>query len=178
MRWILALFSMIALAPAAMAETVGMAKPWQLDFQPAATPVMEQFAWLHDFLLVIITVIVVFVLALLVYVCVRFRASKNPVPSKTTHNVALEIVWVAIPVLILVAIAVPSLRTHFQYVHGLGYNEELGETDLTLKVTGYQWYWNYEYPDAEIKFDSYMKQEEDLLDGAADLGDEALLRRL
>ena len=146
-------------------EVVGLAEPWQKGFQPAVTPVMEKFHWLHNYLLIIITAITVFVLALLVYVGIRFRESKNPNPSKTTHNVALEVAWTAIPVLILVAIAIPSLRAHFDYVHGLGTNEEWGEVDMTLKVIGYQWYWNYEYPDEGIAFDSYMKQEADLEPG-------------
>lgn len=155
-------------ASAAFAETqeiVGHAEPWQLNFQEAVTPVMEQFHALHNYLLVIVTAITVFVLGLLIYVCIRFRASKNPNPSKTTHNAMLEVIWVAVPVLILVAIAVPSLRVHFNYVHGLGNTEQFAEADLTLKVTGYQWYWNYEYQDEGIRFDSYMKQEKDLKPG-------------
>lgn len=152
-------------ATSAAAVERHMAEPWQLGFQPAASPVMEQFHALHNYLLVIITVITIFVLALLVYICFRFRAKKNPVASKTTHNAVLEVIWTALPVLILVAIAVPSLRVHFNYVHGLGNTEQFAEADLTLKVTGYQWYWNYEYPDEGIKFDSYMKKEEDLKEG-------------
>ena len=164
MRFLLALTLIVTAfaAPGAFAEVVGIAEPWQLGFQDAASPVMEQFAALHDYLLVIITAIVVFVFLLMVYVCFKFSEKKNPNPSKTTHNAMLEVAWTAIPVLILVAIAVPSLKVHFDYVHGLGTNEELGEADVTLKVIGYQWYWNYEYPEEGIQFDSYMKKDDEL----------------
>jgi cytochrome c oxidase subunit 2 len=106
-------------------------------------------------LLVIITVISLFVLGLLVYVCVRFRASANPKPSKTSHNTIIEILWTVVPVLILVVIAVPS----FQLLY---YMDKTKDTEMVIKVTGNQWYWNYEYPDENISFDSYLVDEEDL----------------
>ena len=113
---------------------------------------------LHNLLLVVITLISLFVLALLVYVGVRFRASANPVPSKTSHNTVIEILWTVIPVLILVGIAVPSFRL-------LYYLDKTADTDMVIKVTGNQWYWNYEYPDEGIAFDSYMIDEADLEEG-------------
>jgi cytochrome c oxidase subunit 2 len=113
---------------------------------------------LHNLLLVVITLISLFVLGLLVYVGIRFRADANPVPSKTSHNTVIEVLWTVIPVLILVGIAVPSFRL-------LYYLDKTAETDMVIKVTGNQWYWNYEYPDEGIAFDSYMIDEDDLQEG-------------
>lgn len=151
--------------PALAAE--GMARPWQLNFQEPATPVMEQLTGLHNYLLVIITAITVFVLALLAYVCIRYRRSANPNPSKNAHNTTIEIIWTVVPVMILVAIAIPSFRIHFDCMSTIGCTEggEPVDPDLTLKIIGYQWYWNYEYPEHGIRFDSYMKQTEDLEPG-------------
>jgi cytochrome c oxidase subunit 2 len=133
-----------------------MAKPWQLNFQEPATPVMEKLVFAHDSLLVLITAISIFVLAAIVYICVRFNKKANPVASKTTHNVKLEVIWTVIPILILVAIAIPSLRLHY-------FMEDDVEAEMTLKVVGYQWYWHYDYPDhGNFGFDSYMKKKEDL----------------
>jgi cytochrome c oxidase subunit 2 len=106
-------------------------------------------------LLIIITAISLFVLALLVYVCVRFRRSANPNPSKTSHNTIIEILWTVVPVLILVVIAVPS----FQLLY---YMDKTKDTEMVIKVTGNQWYWNYEYPDEGVSFDSHLVDEEDL----------------
>ena len=131
---------------------------WQMGLQEPAGSIAEKADSLHNLLLVIITLISVFVLALLVYVCLRFRASANPNPSKTTHNTTVEILWTVIPVLILVVIAVPSFRL-------LYYMDETQNTDMVIKVTGNQWYWNYEYPDEELAFDSYMIEAEDLEPG-------------
>ncbi len=132
--------------------------PWQLGLQPPAGSIAEMADDLHNLLLVIITLISLFVLGLLVYVGVRFRASANPVPSKTSHNTVIEILWTVIPVLILVGIAVPSFRL-------LYYLDKTADTDMVIKVTGNQWYWNYEYPDEGIAFDSYMVDEADLEEG-------------
>jgi len=132
--------------------------PWQLGLQPPAGSIAEMADDLHNLLLVVITLISLFVLALLVYVGVRFRASANPVPSKTSHNTVIEILWTVIPVLILVGIAVPSFRL-------LYYLDKTADTDMVIKVTGNQWYWNYEYPDEGIAFDSYMIDEADLEEG-------------
>jgi cytochrome c oxidase subunit 2 len=106
----------------------------------------------------VITVISLFVLALLIYASVRFRASRNPNPSKTSHNTVIEILWTVIPVLILVGIAVPSFRL-------LYYLDRTNETDMVIKVTGNQWFWNYSYPDEGIAFDSYMVDAADLKPG-------------
>ena len=150
------LMSLLAGAPAFAYE--GIAKPWQLNFQEPATPVMEQLSSMHHYLLVLITVITLFVLAAIVYICIRFSKKNNPVPSKTTHNARLEVIWTTIPILILIAIAIPSLRLHY-------YMERIVDPGLTLKVVGYQWYWHYEYPDQGISFDSYMKKDADLKEG-------------
>lgn len=132
--------------------------PWQLGFQDPVTPVMDRLYALHSGLTITIFIIALFVLALLIIVMWKFRESKNPTPSKVTHNTPLEIAWTVIPVLILVAIAIPSLRLHY-------YMDKTVTPDMVLKVTGYQWYWNYEYPDTGVSFDSYMIKEEDLKQG-------------
>ena len=132
--------------------------PWQMGFQEPAGSIAEKAQSLHDLLLIVITAISVFVLALLVYTCVRYRESSNPVPSKTSHNTTIEVLWTVIPVLILVVIAVPSFRL-------LYYMDETKNTDMVVKITGNQWYWNYEYPDDGISFDSYIIAEEDLKPG-------------
>jgi cytochrome c oxidase subunit II len=161
------LFSLTTLLAASIAfsansaETLheGIAKPWQLNFQEAATPVMEQLENMHDLLLVMCFAISIFVLVMLVYISVRFSRKNNPVPSKNTHNTKLEIIWTTIPILILVAIAIPSLRLHY-------FMERSVDTEMTLKVVGYQWYWHYEYPDISgINFDSYMLKDKDLKAG-------------
>ena len=132
--------------------------PWQMDLQPPAGSLAEMATDLHNLLLVVITLISLFVLGLLIYVGVRFRASRNPNPSKTSHHTVIEILWTVIPVLILVGIAVPSFRL-------LYYMDRTNETDMVIKVTGNQWYWNYTYPDEGITFDSYMVDEADLKPG-------------
>lgn len=136
-------------------------EPWQLGFQPAASAVMEAVRDFYDLLFVIIVAIAAFVLALLVYVMVRFNAKRNPVPSKTSHNTFLEMAWTAIPVVILVVIAIPSFRLlYFQKT------VSEAEMEMTVKVIGYQWYWSYEYPDhGDIAFDSFIVEEEDLEPG-------------
>ena len=135
----------------------GMGQPsdWQIGLQGAATPVMEYITWFHDLLLWIITAITVFVLALLVIVMVKFNAKANPVPSKTTHNTVLEVLWTVIPVLILGVIVVPSFRLLFLQLN-------TPEADLTIKATGKQWFWTYSYPDnGKFEFDSLMLQDKD-----------------
>ena len=139
----------MALAAGGMA-LAAQPQPWEMTLQPAASPVMENIISFHNLLLVIITVITLFVLALLVIVVVKFNAKTNPVPSKTTHNTLIEVAWTLIPVLILVAIAVPSFRLLFQQL-------DIPKADLTVKVTGKQWYWSYAYPDnGKFEFDSLM----------------------
>jgi cytochrome c oxidase subunit II len=136
----------------AVAE-LGQPKPWEYTLQESATPVMDNIVWFHNFLLVLITVITLFVLALLVIVIVKFNAKSNPVPSRTTHNTLIEVAWTLIPVLILVAVAVPSFRLLFLQL-------DVPKADLTVKVTGKQWYWSYSYPDnGKFEFDSLMAQD-------------------
>lgn len=113
---------------------------WQLGLQEPATPVARELVGFHNYLLVIITGIVIFVFALLIYVMLRFNARANPTPSATTHNVPLEIIWTIVPVVILIAIAIPSFKL-------LYFMDRTKNPEMTLKVTGYQWYWGYEYPD-------------------------------
>jgi cytochrome c oxidase subunit 2 len=142
----------------ALAQATGQPHPWQLGLQAAASPVMDDIIWFHDFLLWVIAIITLFVLALLVIVMVKFNAKSNPVPSRTTHNTMIEVVWTVVPVLILVAIAVPSFRLLF-------YQLKVPAADVTIKATGKQWFWSYSYPDAKFEFDSLMVQAKDLKQG-------------
>jgi len=131
-------------------------KDWQLGFQNPASGGMRDIVNFHDNLLLpIIIAITVFVLFLMLYACVRFRASANPNPSKRTHNVTVEILWTLIPCLILIVMAVPSFKILYK-------QDTIPKADLTIKAIGYQWYWGYEYPDENIIFDSYMIEEKDL----------------
>ncbi|MDC1034946.1 cytochrome c oxidase subunit II [Alphaproteobacteria bacterium] len=130
-------------------------KPWQMDLQEPAGIIAAKATDLHNFLLVVITLISVFVLGLLVYVCIKFREKPNVKPSKTSHNTLIEVIWTVVPVLILVVIAIPSFKL-------LYLTEADKPVDMVVKVSGAQWYWNYEYPDEEISFDSYIIAEADL----------------
>jgi cytochrome c oxidase subunit 2 len=133
---------------------LGVPSPWQTGLQQSASPVMDSLVAFHNFLLVIITLITVFVLGLLVVVIVKFNARANPTPTRTTHNTLLEVLWTVVPVVILVVIAVPSFRLLF-------YQQDLPPADLTVKATGKQWYWSYAYPDSKFEFDSLMLQDKD-----------------
>lgn len=133
-------------------------EPWQIGLQEPAGSIAQKATDLHNLLLIIISLISVFVLALLVYVGWRFRRDANPTPSKTTHNTTIEILWTVVPVLILVVIAVPSFRL-------LYYMDETKNAEMVIKVTGNQWYWNYEYMDDQIAFDSYMLSDDELQPG-------------
>ena len=133
-------------------------EPWQIGLQEPAGSIAQKATDLHNLLLIIISLISVFVLALLVYVGWRFRRDANPTPSRTTHNTTIEILWTVIPVLILVVIAVPSFRL-------LYYMDETKNAEMVIKVTGNQWYWNYEYMDDQIAFDSYMLSDDELQPG-------------
>lgn len=138
---------------------LGQPSSWQLGLQQSATPVMENIVWFHDFLLYIITAITAFVLALLVVVIVRFNARANPIPSRTTHNTLIEIAWTIIPIVILMIIAVPSFKLLF-------FQLNIPAADLTVKATGKQWYWSYNYPDnGQIEFDSLMLKEGERKEG-------------
>ena len=148
----LGLFSLGMLPSAALAA---QPKPWQLGFQDAATDNMAQITSFNDFLLVLMAAITLIVLGLMVYVMLRFNAKTNPEPSKTTHNTLVEVVWTVVPILILVIIAIPSFRL-------LYYQRVLPEADMTIKATGYQWYWGYEYPDhGGFAFDSLMLNDDE-----------------
>ena len=131
---------------------------WGKNFQTAVSPTAEKIHELHHILLIIISAVALLVLGLLIYVVIRFRAKRNPVPSKTTHHTTLEILWTLIPTVILAAIAYPSFKL-------LYFMDKAQEAEMTLKITGHQWYWSYEYPDDKIGFDSYMIADKDLKPG-------------
>lgn len=132
---------------------LGQPAPWEWKLQESGSPVMDNITWFHNFLFVLITVITLFVLALIVAVVVKFNARANPVPSRTTHNTLIEVAWTLIPVLILVGISVPSFRLLFLEL-------DVPKADLTIKATGKQWYWSYAYPDnGKFEFDSLMAQD-------------------
>jgi cytochrome c oxidase subunit 2 len=130
---------------------------WQMGMQTPASPVASQIVTLHNLVLVIITVITIFVAALLAYVIWRFSAEKNPNPSQTSHNTFLEVAWTVVPVLILVVMAIPSFRLVY-------FQDRTQEADMTIKVTGRQWYWEYTYPDAEgLNFGSRTMESKNVL---------------
>lgn len=152
--------NLFGLVPALCVAAAGPAlaaqpTPWQLGAQAPSSTVAEEVMLFHDFLLWLIFAIAIFVLALMVYACIRFRASRNPNPSRTTHNTTIEILWTVIPVLILVIVAIPSFRV-------LYFSEKTETPDMTIKITANQWYWTYEYPDDDVVFDSYMLEKEDI----------------
>jgi cytochrome c oxidase subunit 2 len=129
---------------------------WQFGYNESVTTVMDDIVYLHDkIMLPIIVAICVFVLFLLIYSLNKFRSSKNPIPSKTSHNTLIEVLWTLIPCIILVVIAVPSFRLLYK-------QDIIPKSDVTLKVTGYQWYWGYEYPDQKISFEANMVETKNL----------------
>ena len=135
---------------------LGRSYNWQMGMQAPVTSVKDFIDSFHNELLIIITAITIFVLALLIYVMVRFRASNNPVPSRTSHNTLIEIIWTFVPILILMVVAIPSFKL-------LYFEDRQVDADMTVKVTGHQWYWSYEYPDnGNFGFDSLMTQDADL----------------
>ena len=153
MKKILYIFLSIFTATAALAN---QPKNWQLGFQDPASDGMRDIVSFHNNLLLpIIIAISVFVLFLMIYACIRFRASRNPNPSTTTHNVTVEILWTLIPCLILIVMAVPSFKILYK-------QDTIPKADVTVKAIGYQWYWGYEYPDENIIFESYMIETKDL----------------
>ena len=131
-----------------------------IGFQPAATEVARDLQWLDAMLLVIITIITLFVLALILVVIVRYNARSNPEPSTFTHNTPVEVAWTVVPIVILVFIGAFSLPVLFK-------QQEIPEGDVVVKATGYQWYWGYEYIDEGIAFESFM------IDGSYKINDEA-----
>ena len=155
-RWLLGLaivFGAVAMSQVAFAE-LGQPAPWEYKLQESGSPVMDHIEWFHNWLLVIVTVITLFVLGLLIAVMVKFNAKANPVPSRTTHNTLIEVAWTLIPVMILVGIAIPSFRLLFQEL-------DIPKADLTIKATGKQWYWSYAYPDnGKFEFDSLLACDE------------------
>ena len=135
------------------------ATDWQLSFQNPATDLMGSVVGLHNVILIVMSLITVFVLFLLFYVSFRFSAKRNPIPSTRTHNTVVEVLWTAIPIVILVVLAIPSFKLLYQ-------QEKSENYDMTVKVIGHQWYWEYEYPDhGDFYFESYMIQDEDLKEG-------------
>ncbi len=158
---IAAISSMLFSLPAWAADempTPSYPTDWQLGLQKAASPVMEMMISFHNELLVIITAISVFVLILLLICVFRFNERANPVPAKWSHNTLIEVIWTAVPVLILVLIAVPSYRL-------LYFQDRVEQADMTLKIIGNQWYWSYEYPDSEITFDAIAVADKDIKPG-------------
>jgi cytochrome c oxidase subunit 2 len=154
-----AVLAFIGLASVAGPAAAGQPQPWQMNMQDPASPVMAQIYDLHNYITIIMIGVVLLVMALLGYCIVRFNAKRNPTPSKTSHNTLLEVAWTAIPVLILVAIAVPSFRL-------LYFMDRTQDADMTLKVIGHQWYWSFEYPDhGAVTLESFMKYPEDLEEG-------------
>lgn len=144
-------------------QPIGQPHPWQLNFQEAASPVMQSLEDMHSLLLYIIFGIAMVVLILLGYIFYRFNHLRNPKPSDFTHNTILEILWTLVPIIILVVIGIPSIRL----LHKM---ETPQDAELTIKAVGHQWYWSYEYPDAKndgkhFEFDSYMIEDKDLKPG-------------
>lgn len=153
MLWTIA--ALFALVAGPVLAQSGVPTDWSMGFQEPASPVTERIDSFHNLLLWIITLISLFVLALLIYVVVKFNSKANPVPTKTSHNTTIEILWTVVPIVVLVLIAFPSIKL-LQYV------EEVPEADVTVKAIGYQWYWGYEYPDHEgLEFEANMLDDEE-----------------
>jgi cytochrome c oxidase subunit 2 len=153
------LVAMLGLALGGSAALADQPLPWQLGMQAAATPVTERIHQFHDELLVIIFAIALFVVGLLIYVMVRFNARAHPIPTRTSHNPVIEVLWTVIPVLILVTIAIPSFKLMY-------YMDRVPDSKMTIKVTGHQWYWEYAYPDQDnLDFNSNLIADQDLKPG-------------
>ncbi|MEA2804500.1 MAG: cytochrome c oxidase subunit [Rhodospirillaceae bacterium] len=146
----------LGVASSAQAQPiVGVPHDWQMNFPPAYTPLMEKVESLNDLLLIIISLICAFVAGLIIFAVWRFHASRNPTATTTTHNTVIEIAWTVLPILILVIIAIPSFRL-------LYYGDKATDAAFTVKVTGHQWYWSYEYPDqGNFSVDSRILSEAD-----------------
>lgn len=161
-RYLLNLFTFLTtlITPfVAKAQNVTEPQPWQMHFQEAASPIARHIHALHDRLLYIIFGVGIFVLILLAYTIIRYYHKFNPKPSTTTHNTLIEIIWTAIPVMIVLYIALPSVKLIYA-------EHTFPKADVTLKVTGHQWYWSYEYPETKtISFDSTMIPDKDLKPG-------------
>lgn len=148
-KWLLGMLGLLLAMPAAIAQPmVGAPVEWGMGLQPAGGAVKEWIHWMNDIVFDIIVAITVFVGGLLAYVMWRYNAKRNPVPSTTSHHTGLEIAWTVIPVLILIGIAIPSFRLVY-------YQDRTQEADLTIQVTGRQWFWQYAFPDhGGFQFDS------------------------
>ena len=157
---LLSVLAMVGLTAAIAAPALAQAPvPWEIGMQPGYSPVKDEIIWLHNLVLVIITLITLLVGVLLIWVMIRYNARRNPVPSRTSHNTLLEVAWTLLPVLILVVIAIPSFRLVF-------YEDRTNDADLTIKATGHQWYWEYTYPDqANLDFSSYIVPDDQLKPG-------------
>ncbi len=136
-------------------ESIGKPIPGGIGFQPAATELARDVQWLDNMVLVIITAITLFVCALIAIVIFKYNAKSNPEPASFTHNTPVEIAWTVVPILILVVIGAFSLPVLFK-------QQEIPEGDINIKVTGYQWYWGYEYTDDGVEFDSFMLAKDEL----------------
>src|ERR1700733_8226392 len=163
-KWLLAavagfVFSLSA-TPLAFAQgVVGAPRPWEMGMQRSFSPIKDRIIGLHHLVFVIITVITLFVAGLLIWVMIRYNAKRNPIPSQTSHNTIIEILWTVLPVLILVVIAIPSFRLIY-------YQDRTPDPDMTIKVTGHQWYWEYSYPDqGNLDIESRYIHDEDLKPG-------------
>ena len=153
---VLGLLTAVTVTPIAMAQAP---RPWEIGMQPAFSPVKQRIIALHDLVLVIITLITIFVGVLLAWVIYRYNERRNPNPSRTSHHTLLEVAWTILPVLILVVIAIPSFRLVY-------YEDRTNKADLTVKVTGHQWYWEYTYPDNNnLDFSSYVVPDDQLKPG-------------
>jgi cytochrome c oxidase subunit 2 len=160
-RLLALVMSIFAFGAADRSAYAGLGQPsdWQLGLQQAASPGMDWIVWFHDYLLVFITAIAAFVLILLVTVMIRFNARANPIPSRTTHNTLLEVLWTIVPIGVLVAIALPSFKLLFFQLNA-------PPAELTVKATGKQWYWSYSYPDnGKFEFDSLMLKDGERKEG-------------
>jgi cytochrome c oxidase subunit 2 len=147
---IAALAALLFMPDGAALAGLGQPSPWQLGLQQSASPVMDDVIWLHSFVMWIITAVTIFVLGLLVFIIVKFNATANPTPSRTTHNTLVEVLWTVLPVAILVIIALPSFKILF-------FQLNTPPADLTIKVTGVTWNWKYNYPDnGDFEFDSLI----------------------
>ncbi len=155
--WLFTVFSFLSFLPQALAENTSFARPLQLGLPEAASPQMERIVAFHDgILLYTITAIVILVSLLLLWVMFRYNAKTNPTPSKTTHHVMLEVLWTVVPIVILIVILIPSFKM-------LYYLDRTENPEMTLKITGHQWYWEYEYPDHDaLNFSSYMIPDEEI----------------
>ncbi|HEX3665006.1 MAG TPA: cytochrome c oxidase subunit II [Rhizomicrobium sp.] len=129
------------------ADALAAPQPWQMTFQPAASPVMQRIESFHTGVLYIVTLICLFVFGLLLWIAIRYNERSNPVPGKVSHNTLLEVLWTIVPVFILVAIAIPSFKL-------LYFEADVPPVDVTIKAIGHQWFWSYQYPGSNFQFDS------------------------